>query len=255
MILILGGTTEGRELAKLLKKRGYQSALSVASPLGKEFANDCQGLIIGELDYGQLKKVVDDGGFRVILDATHPYAEQIKLTARRVAKEKGLIYLRYQRPTTKLPEGPNLIRAAEYGAGLRFLGQSTGGIFLTVGVRKLHLFRHLWAEQQRQVWVKVLPAPESLERCLDLGLKPEQIFAFHGSGSKEITHAILQQTGAEWLVTKDSGNTGGTDLKIAAALELGRRVLVIDRPMVEADLIFDNYQAVLDWLALEYRDV
>ncbi len=253
MILILGGTTEGRELAALIRQQGYQCALSVASSLGRNFANDCQELICGELDYGQLKELIDDGGFRIILDATHPYAEQIKLTAQRVAKEQGVIYLRYQRPATELPEVPNLIRVVDYRSGLKVLEQSTGGVFLTVGVRQLHLFQPLWTEQGRQVWVKVLPALESLERCSQLGLRPEQIFAFHGSGSKELVVAILRQTGAEWLVTKESGAAGGTAQKVAAALESGKKVLVIDRPTVEAELLFDNYQAILEWL-VKYKN-
>lgn len=251
MILILGGTTEGRELATLLKGQGYQCVLSVASGLGREFAIDLQGLICGELNYGRLTDLIEKGKFRVILDATHPYAEQIKITAQRVAREKGLTYLRYQRPAADLPKGPNLFRVGNYATALRILEQSAGGIFLTIGVRQIHLFRSLWSDKQCRVWVKVLPVSESLDRCLALGLRPEQIYAFHGAGSKEILTAILRETGAGWLVTKESGNTGGILVKVDAALELGRKVLVIDRPPVETDLIFDNYDAILEWLAKE----
>ncbi len=249
MILVLGGTTEGRELADLLKQQGYQCILSVAGPLGRDFASDYQDLISGELNHWQLAKLVDENGIKIILDATHPYAQQITLIAQLVAEEKSLSYLRYQRPTAAPLEGPNLFRAADYGQGLEIIEQSTGGVFLTIGVRKLHFFRSLWAEQQRRVWVKVLPVPESINHCLNQGLRSDQIFAFHGTGSKELVSAILQQTGAEWLVTKESGSTGGTDVKVNAAFDLGRRVLLIDRPPIQADLIFDNYQAILDWLA------
>ncbi len=41
---------------------------------------------------------------------------------------------------------------------------------------------------------------------------------------------MLQQVGAQWLVTKDSGTVGGTAKKIASARDVGARCIVVARP-------------------------
>ena len=45
--------------------------------------------------------------------------------------------------------------------------------------------------------------------------------------------ALLRETGAKILVTKDTGVSGGFAEKVAAAEEVGAKVLVIARPRVE----------------------
>jgi precorrin-6A/cobalt-precorrin-6A reductase len=51
-----------------------------------------------------------------------------------------------------------------------------------------------------------------------------------GPFSLELNRALFKQYGAEVVVTKNSGVVGGTDTKIAAALELALPVVVINRP-------------------------
>ena len=51
-----------------------------------------------------------------------------------------------------------------------------------------------------------------------------------GPFSAEMNAALIRQTGAEILVTKDTGASGGFAEKLAAAHETGIRTLIIARP-------------------------
>ena len=49
-------------------------------------------------------------------------------------------------------------------------------------------------------------------------------------------------------MTKNSGAIGGTDTKIAAAVELGLPVVVIDRPVLAYDRLVHCYEDVLSFV-------
>ena len=65
-----------------------------------------------------------------------------------------------------------------------------------------------------------------------------------GPFSEEMNRALLQQTKASWLVTKDTGITGGFPEKVRAARSLGVRLVIIRRPE-ESGL---DYESVLQAL-------
>lgn len=74
-LLIFGGTTEGRILAKTLTERGNQVTVSVATPLGAE---ELRGIPCeiweGRLDETAMAERIR--GFPLVIDATHPYASR-----------------------------------------------------------------------------------------------------------------------------------------------------------------------------------
>ena len=251
MILVLGGTTEGRELALELQRNGYPCLLSVATELGaKMIADRPLNIRIGELNINVLKELLQRESIKLIIDATHPYAVVIKDIARHAAEAAGIIYCRFERQPSVLPEDPRLVVAEDYSAVLEILQQDRSGILFTIGVKNLYQFRALWAEQERPVWVKIYPELQSLKTCQELGLGPEQIFAFHGAGTREILKDIIGMTGVLWLVTKESGSAGGFDVKVAAALETGINIVVVKRPPNNAQTVFYNIKEVLDFMEM-----
>ena len=61
-------------------------------------------------------------------------------------------------------------------------------------------------------------------------MEGKQICAMQGPFSAEMNIAMLKQTDAAFLVTKDTGTTGGYPEKEQAAHQLGVRMVVISRP-------------------------
>lgn len=248
MILILGGTTEGRELANSLQELGYPCILTVTTGLGAKLAGSGLRVLVGELDNNRLAALINREDVDLLIDATHPYALEIKEVAAKVAKELRVPYLRLERPAAKLPGDPGVIVVPDYRGAAVILEQGCGGILFTIGVRNLALFQHLWMEKKRPVWVKIYPEVKSLETCFNLGLHPEQIFAFHGPGDKGLLKALFAATGAAWIVTKDGGAAGGVALKAEAALEMRRKLLVIQRPAAQAEPKLGSVGEVIEFV-------
>ncbi len=51
-----------------------------------------------------------------------------------------------------------------------------------------------------------------------------------GPFSRELNEALLRQLSIRWLVTKESGPSGGFEQKVEAAHACGVRLVVIERP-------------------------
>ena len=86
------------------------------------------------------------------------------------------------------------------------------------------------ADFAERFFVRVLPLPGAITKCIDAGFSPSHVIGMQGPFTRELNEAMLRQVGAQWLVTKDSGTVGGTAEKLAAARDVGARCIVITRP-------------------------
>ena len=60
--------------------------------------------------------------------------------------------------------------------------------------------------------------------------------------------ALFQEYRADVMVTKNSGSVGGTDAKIAAAMALGLTIVVVQRPPLTGDQVFDSVAGLLEYI-------
>ena len=93
-----------------------------------------------------------------------------------------------------------------------------------------------------------MPTAGVLKECEELGLTPKQIVAIQGPFSEELNIALYRQYGADVVITKNSGEIGGTDTKITAAKKLGLPVVLIDRPKLQYDVIAYTFEDVFEFV-------
>ena len=97
-ILILGGTTEARELAgKLEGRAGAEILLSLAGRTAHPREQGVPTRIGGFGGAEGLTRFVQDENIRLLIDATHPYADKISVNADRAARESGVAFLSLRR--------------------------------------------------------------------------------------------------------------------------------------------------------------
>lgn len=233
MILVLAGTSEGREIITGLARAGYRVAASSVTAYGAELAarSGAELSLCGRLDEPALERVLMDLKAAAVVDATHPYAEEITGLARRVSQRLGRPYLRFRRKGGGIPDSPLVVWAPDYHlASKEALRLSGGGtILLTTGVKRLNEFVSACRPGARLA-VRILPNLESLKRCLDLGFQPNEILAAQGPFSRESNRQQFTDFEARVVVTKDGGSRGGLPEKVMAALDLGIWIIVIRSP-------------------------
>lgn len=234
MILVIAGTRDGRELAADLARQGWPVTVTVVSDYGRDLAAaERLTVATGPLDAAGLADLIHRQGVRAIVDASHPYAAGASCSAQAACAACGIPYLRYERPAAPLPvyDKLNLVAGPEAAAKLAAgLGKV---IFLTTGSRSLAVFKQEPLLLGHRLIARVLPEPEVIAACRRLGFAPRDIVALQGPFSRELNLALFREFGSDVVVTKNSGQIGGSDSKFSAAVELGLHLVVIDRPAVE----------------------
>jgi len=234
VILVLGGTSEGRDLAAQLQERGHRTLLTTVSGYGGDLAKQSgvSEVRVGRLDGDRLEELIGTGEVTAVVDATHPHAAQISRLAMGTCRDLGVDYYRFERPASPLPDNPLIHVTGSYREAAKCASGLGSVIFLTIGSRHLAEFMQEPALVGKRVIARILPEPEALSICLAQGLTPDNIIAARGPFSEEMNRAWFREYQVGVMVTKDSGGAGGVDSKIAAALPLGIRVVVVGRPGV-----------------------
>ncbi len=245
-LLIFGGTIEGRQVSEYLVGRHIRHTVCVATEYGEEVLQtdaDSAWRTIhqGRMDMEEMRKFLRGNPFVLVVDATHPYAVEVSKNIREACEKEQVPYVRYLRPEgegaaavngTSGSDDENNIRTIYVNSAAEaaeYLEKQKGGIFLTTGSKELHVFTERISDKKR-LFVRVLPSAEVIASCRALGLEGKQICAMQGPFSAEINAAMLRQTHASFLVTKDTGISGGFPEKLEAVRECGITAVVICRP-------------------------
>ena len=244
-VIIFGGTSEGRMLSECLCRNKIAHTLCVATDYGEEVLEPSEyaHVLQGRLDTQQMADLIQSEQCLVVVDATHPYAVEVSKNIRKACEMTEMKYLRFLRAEEAVIDVKNDVIVSSAAEAAAYLDGQEGTIFLTTGSKELPAFTAGVHETER-LFVRVLPSVQVVASCRELGLEGKQICAMQGPFSEEMNRALLQQTKASWLVTKDTGITGGFPEKVRAARSLGVRLVIIRRPE-ESGL---DYESVLQAL-------
>ncbi len=248
MILLMAGTEDGRFLGAELHAAGAQLIVTVTTEYGRSLferaglGNICR---CEKLDLRSLVLLIREQQVQALVDATHPYAERASQTAIAAAGETGVLYVRYERPETPLPEHPLVLHAPDHEEALRMCRETGRRILLTIGSSRIERFARITG---KEVFVRILPMPENIRRCLEAGVRPANIIAMQGPFSREFNAAMLRELQIDTMVTKDSGEVGGALEKVTGAIENGVKVIVIGRPKVEYPCLCRSFAEVKEVL-------
>ena len=234
MILVLSGTEEGEELVRRLHEEGMSLLTTVATEYGKKMFEQ-MGLetvcLQGRLDAGGFSRLIKEKGIDTVVDATHPYAVEVSQNAMDACKNTNVRYLRFEREDIPIPAHPLIHKVKTMPEAVeksRTLGKK---IFLTTGISSVSRFIVL--KDEKELYVRILPIPEHIALCLDIGIPPTNIIAMHGPFSEDLNRAMFRQYQINTIVTKDSGEAGGVLEKIHAACSEAIDTIVIERPRLE----------------------
>lgn len=231
-VIVFAGTTEGYSIGRFLERHKIPSVICTATEYGASLVqgDDLVTVRAGRMDADQMTAFFSEENPRLVIDATHPYADLATENIRNACKAAAVSYIRVLRSEggTDCDE----IRAATAGEAAEFLSGTSGNILVTTGSKELAVFTGI-PDFQKRVYARVLPLPGVLESCLKLGFGPDHLICMQGPFSMKMNAAMLRQYNCSYLVTKDSGAAGGFQEKIGAARECGASAVVIGRPVRE----------------------
>lgn len=231
MILVMGGTSEGRTIASMLASRGARVLVSTATRYGAHLAGS-EGIevIHGRLDLEGLADLIVSKRVHTLVDASHPFATEVTGNAAGACAGTGARYIRYARPQSEIIDHPLVKRAENYERAAHMAFDTGKTVFLTTGSKTAGLFIKRACRTGGRVIIRLVPDPAAIDGLIKMGVSPSDIVAIKGPFSKEMNSALLKHFSPDVLVTKESGEAGGLGDKISAAVDLGLPVIVISRP-------------------------
>ncbi|PHK94282.1 cobalt-precorrin-6A reductase [Pseudoroseomonas rhizosphaerae] len=221
-VLLLGGTTEARALARSLAGDArFRATLSLAGATRAPLAQPLPARMGGFGGVEGLAAFLRAEGIGALVDATHPFAARMTRNAAGAAAVAGVKLLRVARPAWRPGPGDNWAEFPDMAAIAAALGETPRRVWLTVGQKELAPFR---AAPWHRYLIRSVdpPAPESL---------PPQATVITATGPFALDgeRALLREHRIEVLVSKNSGGTA-TQAKLLAAREAGLPVLLLARP-------------------------
>lgn len=220
-VLILGGTSEARELAGRIAGR---PGLRVISSLAGRVRHPA--LPAGEVRIGGFGGAAGLAAWltaqevSAVIDATHPFAEGISGNAVIASRQSGVPLLRVARPPWHPVDGDSWHEAGSLAEAAGLLPGLGRRVFLTTGRQGLATFAPV-----AQAWFLI--------RCVDPPAGPlppaHKVILARGPYDTAAERDLMREHRIDVLVTKNSGGelTAG---KLAAARELGVEVIMIRRP-------------------------
>ncbi|MET7572102.1 cobalt-precorrin-6A reductase [Streptomyces sp. NPDC005492] len=221
-ILILGGTTEARELAAELALR--RPEVRVTTSLAGRVSRP--GALAGDVRIGGfggaegLAEWLREHHVDAVVDATHPFAESITANAARAAATTGLPAVVLRRPGWRPGPGDDWRPVASLSEAADALPGLGHRILLTTGRLGLAAFAHL---DRLHFVVRSVEPPEP-------PMPPDaELLLARGPFTLTDETALLREHRIDVIVTKDSGGAA-TAAKLTAARETGIPVVVVRRP-------------------------
>ena len=221
-VLILGGTTEARQLAGRLAARADLSiTLSLA---GRTVDTVAQPVPVGSGGFGGaegLAQYLRVERVDLLIDATHPYAANISRNAAEASALAGVPILALRRPGWEAVEGDRWTLAENAEEAVAALGQKPRRVLLALGRQEIAAFER--APQHAYVIRSVDPVEPPLT-------VPNATYILaRGPFAEADERELLASHRIDAIVAKNSGGTA-TYGKIAAARELGVEVILFRRP-------------------------
>lgn len=172
-----------------------------------------------------LARYLREEGIARVIDATHPFAEQISRNAIAACAEAGVALIALERPPWQPQPGDRWEMVPDLAAAAGCLNRPAERIFLAIGRQHLAAFA---GQPQHHYLVRLVDPPGGplpLPDChVEIARGP-----FDAAGDRE----LLRRHGIRRVVAKNAGGTGA-EAKLVAARELGLPVIMIDRPVLPA---------------------
>lgn len=233
MILILGGTTEGRIAVKTLEETGKVFYYSTKGNEQEMLLHN--GIRLqGAMDVEQTEQFCVQHSIKLIVDAAHPFAEQLHKTIDQVSRESGIPVIRLERIFP--PRDKDITWCRNYEDAIHCIkSREIDSLLALTGVQSIGKLKALW--QDTFCYFRILDRDSSRVLAAQEGF-PENRLCYYRSGEDE--RVLMKDLRPEAILIKESGVSGGFCEKVEAARALGIDIIAITCPPTPESFIRVN---------------
>lgn len=223
MILILGGTTEGRTAVRVADEAGKSYFYSTKEEWQEIICK--HGIrITGGMNTEEMKSFCHKNDIRLLVDAAHPFASQLHQTVAETSRALNLPVIRFERKYP--PRTQTIIWCEDYADAIcRLEKAGVNHLLALTGVQTIGKLRPYW--EKHTCWFRVLERDASITLAQKQGFSKEHL-VFYRAGESEAL--LIDKLHPQAILTKESGESGGFLEKVKAAQAAKIPVFAIKRP-------------------------
>ncbi|MBN1988411.1 MAG: cobalamin biosynthesis protein CbiD [Bacteroidales bacterium] len=224
-MLIIGGTIEGRVAVRVCDEAAKPYFYSTRT--ASQQVECAYGVrVSGDLDGHSMLDFCTEQGIQLIVDAAHPFAQNVHRNVGATAHALGIPVIRFDRQFPS--HDPRLHWFDDYSDAIQFLEeQGIERLLALTGVNSIPKLKPYW--EKHSCTFRIMNRRESLDAVSSSGLSLDRIL-FYDDESNDAS--LFQRIKPDAIITKESGESGGFSQKVATALSLGIPVLVIRCPQL-----------------------
>ena len=231
-LLIFGGTTEGRLAVDVCEQAGKPFYYSTKGDLQKvDMHNGVH--ITGAMTVDDIVAFCKEHEISCIVDAAHPFAENLHKTIDEARRALDIPVIRLQRVFPEHIKG--VTYCSDYEDAIAKMQEAKVNKLLALtGANTINKLK------RSNAIFRILNRPESIALAKSSGLADDQLIFYNESleiPSIEDEKKVMTEVGCDAIITKESGESGGFEVKVKAALELGLKVFVVEHPQLPNDWI------------------
>ena len=216
MILVFGGTTEGRKAVEVLEEAGNVYYYSTKTG-EQDIALHHGQRIDGTLDAEAMLAFCKEHDILLIVDAAHPFASQLHQTIAQASEALNIPVIRYERIYP--PRDPDITWIDDYSQ----VPIDIHSLLATTGVQSISKLKYLETKGIK-VFYRILNRESSKAMAKKQGATDDQLCFYEDANDIPVeTEAIL---------LKESGISGGFPEKLEAARTKGMRIIALKRPEI-----------------------
>ena len=223
MILVFGGTTEGRKAVEVMEEAGttyYYSTLSDGQKV--DLVHGVH--LTGGMEVPEMIACCREHDIRLIVDAAHPFAEDLHRNLLFLAKHIQTPIIRYDRIFPS--HDSDLIWCKDFDDAVRLLEENhIERLLALTGVGTIGRLSAFW-EQYDTCWFRILNRRAS-HIVAKANRFPEERLVYYETDD---TSDLIRDLHPQAIITKESGLSGGFTEKVKAARQAGIKVFVVERP-------------------------
>ncbi len=238
MIWIIGGTSDARKFIESLDNK-EDLIITVTTDFGKSLVGDTD-VLVGRLNQVDMEKLILEKGIELIIDMSHPYANEVTVNAVNASKNTNTNYYRFNRSPLVSDYG---IIAETMDELLGIIKDIEATILFTTGSKDIKIFENVRGNSKHIY--RILPLIDSLKIAEDAGVSMKNLICMVGPADLDLNIATINFYGIEYMVMKESGENSGFDEKIDACKKTGVIPIILRRTENEGIANFTELEKII----------
>jgi cobalt-precorrin-5B (C1)-methyltransferase len=228
MILVFGGTTEGKKVAEILDfiDENYWYSTKIATSF------DLKGKAVsGGMDTTQIVNFCRENQIRLLIDAAHPFAENLHQNIHSASLQLEIPVLRYERVFQDFSNNKNVRLFDSYQQlSDAILSSDYQNILSLTGVQTIEKLKSIW--QERNCYFRILDTDLSRSIAKKSGISHKNIISLTPKDDVNELVELVKEKKADILLSKESGTSGYIESKIVASEKMDIPLWIVKHPVL-----------------------